>query len=69
MSRLLVKITYVIIVSMNANTIINDSMTLEEKLKAIEEAMNDAVAENVKRVSAGLAPVDPQDLLQCEGCQ
>lgn len=53
---------------MNAAEIINDTMTLEEKLKAIDEAMANKVAEHRERFP-GDAPLDPQDLLQCEGCQ
>lgn len=57
---------------MNANSIITDGMTLEEKLKAIDEAMKKAADEkNEKRVKAGLPPVvvDPAELTMCEGCQ
>lgn len=43
-------------------------MTLEEKLKAIDKAMETAQAEH-KRNNPTAAPLDPQDLLQCEGCQ
>ena len=57
---------------MNANSIITNEMTLEEKLKAIDEAMKKVQEEqNVERVAAGLPPVmiDPADLTMCEGCQ
>ena len=54
---------------MNANTILNDDMSLEEKLKAIQELMDGAEAQNKSRVDAGLAPIDPADLTMCEGCQ
>jgi len=56
--------------SMNANTIINDSMTLEEKMKAIDAAMILA-AEKFNRDNGRSidAPVDPADLTVCEGCQ
>ncbi|MEP6710119.1 MAG: hypothetical protein ABJA64_00175 [Candidatus Saccharibacteria bacterium] len=57
---------------MNASTIIDDNMTLEEKLAAIDQAManaqamaNDEAAQN----GTVAAPLDPQDLLMCEGCQ
>ncbi len=55
---------------MNANTIINDSMTLEEKMKAIDAAMILA-AEKFNRDNGRSidAPVDPADLTVCEGCQ
>ena len=57
---------------MNASTIINDDMTLEEKLAAIDQAMknaqdmaNDEAAKN----GTVAAPLDPADLTMCEGCQ
>lgn len=57
---------------MNASTIINDQMTLEEKLAAIDAAM--AVAqqqadEDAKATGSIAAPLDPADLTMCEGCQ
>lgn len=55
---------------MNASTIINDEMTLEEKLDAIDKAMRNAQAvQNEERVRAGLAPIDPASLTICEGCE
>jgi hypothetical protein len=56
----------------NANQIISDEMTLEEKLEAIERAMK--MAQQQAQEEAALrgdtaAPVDPQDFLMCEGCQ
>ena len=57
---------------MNAATIINDDMTLEEKLDAINKMMEnmqataDAKAEANGEVSA---PIDPADLTMCLGCQ
>lgn len=58
---------------MNASEIINDTMTLEEKLAAIDSAMQSAQEKADEQAKAkGLsaaAPVDPQDLLMCEGCQ
>ena len=57
---------------MNASAIINDEMTLEEKLRAIDNAMKlqQAKADAVS-ASKGIpsAPIDPADLTQCEGCQ
>ena len=47
-------------------------MTLEEKLAAIDQAMANAQAQaNEDAASQGMtaAPLDPQDLLMCEGCQ
>ncbi|HEU0266461.1 MAG TPA: hypothetical protein VFQ70_02435 [Candidatus Saccharimonadaceae bacterium] len=57
---------------MNASTIINDDMTLEEKLDAIEKAMQNAQAVADAQAAANgqvAAPVDPADLTMCEGCQ
>ena len=57
----------------NASAIINDDMTLEEKLAAIDAAMATAQAtadENAQASDGGMsAPVDPQDFLMCVGCQ
>ena len=57
---------------MNASTIINDEMTLEEKLEAIEQAMKNAQEQANEEAAANgtmAAPVDPADLTMCEGCQ
>ena len=55
---------------MNANNIITDEMTLEEKLAAIDAAMKtEAVEFNKKNGRPANAPVDPADLTMCEGCQ
>ena len=57
---------------MNASTIISDNMTLEEKLEAIDQAMANAQSQaNDDAAAMGMtaAPLDPQDLLMCEGCQ
>ena len=57
---------------MNASTIINDDMTLDEKLAAIEQAMQNAQQQaNEEAASSGqvAAPIDPADLTMCEGCQ
>lgn len=54
---------------MNANKIIDDSMSLEEKLAAIDAAMADGAVEfNKKNGRPVDAPVDPSDLTICEGC-
>lgn len=53
---------------MNASTIVDPSMTLEEKLKAIDEAMKKYQQEQQAKYP-GSAPLDPADLTQCEGCQ
>lgn len=57
---------------MNAATIINDTMTLDEKLAAIDLAMANAQAQaNDAAAAQGVtaAPLDPQDLLMCDSCQ
>lgn len=57
---------------MNASTIISDDMTLEEKLEAIEKAMQNAqeqANEEAKANGTVAAPIDPADLTMCEGCQ
>ena len=55
---------------MNASAIFGqdeDTMTLEEKLAAIDQAMANAVA---KAQDDGTnAPVDPASLTICEGCE
>lgn len=53
---------------MNASTIVDPSMTLEEKLKAIDEAMKAMQVEHIKQ-NPSAAPLDPADLTMCEGCQ
>ena len=57
---------------MNANNIISDDMSLEEKLAAIDAAMANAQAQaNEEAAARGsiAAPLDPADLTMCEGCQ
>jgi hypothetical protein len=57
---------------MNASTIINDDMSLEEKLEAIELAMKNAqeqANEEAAKNGSVAAPLDPADLTMCEGCQ
>lgn len=58
---------------MNANAILDENMTLEEKLAAIDAAMA-AVAGQTKQVvgddgTVTNVPLDPADLTMCEGCQ
>jgi len=53
---------------MNASTILSENMTLEEKLAAIDAAMESA-QETYKSSNPGAAPLDPADLTMCEGCQ
>ncbi len=57
---------------MNASAIINDSMSLEEKLAAIDAAMANAQQQAQDEASARgvtAAPLDPADLTMCESCQ
>jgi len=57
---------------MNANTIINDEMTLEEKLAAIDQAMQNAQAqadEDAQASGQAVAPLDPALLTICDGCE
>ena len=57
---------------MNANAIINDDMTLEEKLSAIDAALKKAqevAEEQAKKNGTLAAPVDPASLTICDGCE
>lgn len=57
---------------MNANAIINDDMTLEEKLSAIDAALKKAqevADEEAKKNGTVVAPVDPASLTICDGCE
>jgi len=57
---------------MNASAIISDTMSLDEKLAAIDAAMAAAQAQAREEASsrgAFAAPLDPADLTMCEGCQ
>ena len=55
---------------MNANNVITDDMTLDEKLAAIDAAMKtEAVEFNKKNGRAPDAPVNPADLTVCDGCE
>lgn len=55
---------------MNANNVINDEMTLDEKLAAIDAAMKvEMVKINRDRGRPIDTPVDPSDLTICEGCE
>lgn len=57
---------------MNASTIINDNMTLEEKLQAISDAIEQAqqtANETAAKRGETAAPIDPAELTMCEGCQ
>ncbi|HEU5121674.1 MAG TPA: hypothetical protein VFT59_02420 [Candidatus Saccharimonadales bacterium] len=57
---------------MNASAIINDDMTLEEKLAAIDQAMQnaqEAANEEAARNGTVAAPLDPASLTICDGCE
>lgn len=57
---------------MNASAIINEDMSLEEKLAAIDAAMAAAQDQaNEEAASRGqmAAPIDPADATMCVGCQ
>lgn len=57
---------------MNGSQIISNNMTLEQKLKAIDEAMKEAQEKADAQAKANgttSAPLDPADLTMCEGCQ
>lgn len=50
-------------------TITNSQMTLEQKLEAISQAMKEAGGDAKKEAFLLSSIVDPQDSLNCEGCQ
>ena len=57
---------------MNASQIITEDMTLEEKLSAIEQAMQNAQMQaNEEAASRGTVatPLDPAALTICDGCE
>lgn len=57
---------------MNSNAIINDDMTLEQKLAAIDAAMASAVEQAKEEAATNgtpYVPVDPADATMCLGCQ
>lgn len=57
---------------MNANSIITENMSLEEKLSAIDNAMKAAqsVADDQAVANGSVAaPIDPASLTICEGCE
>lgn len=55
----------------NANAIINDEMTLEEKLAAIDKAMAAAQEQAAEDAANGnaAAPFDPALLTICDSCE
>lgn len=57
---------------MNAAQIITDDMSLEEKLSAIDAAMQAAQGvtdEQAKANGRVAAPIDPASLTICDGCE
>jgi hypothetical protein len=57
---------------MNANQIITDDMTLEEKLSAIDAALKaaqEAADDQAKSNGTVAVPVDPASLTICDGCE
>ena len=56
---------------MQANAIISEEMTLDEKLAAIDAAMANAMATaQEKSTATGISvATDPADLTMCLGCQ
>lgn len=52
-----------------SNTITHEEMTLEEKLEAIAKAMEEANGDPKKEAQLLNVIADPQDSLNCEGCQ
>lgn len=55
---------------MDASRIVNDQMTLEEKLAAIDAAMTSGAQEFNKKNGRPLnTPVDPANLTICDGCE
>lgn len=57
---------------MNASQIITDTMTLQEKLDAIDAAMKAAqeqAQEEAKASGTVAAPLDPASLTICDGCE
>lgn len=51
------------------NTITKEEMTLEQKLEAIAKAMEQAEGDPQREATLLNEIVDPQDALNCEGCQ
>jgi len=55
-----------------AKELLNDELTLEQKLELIDQAMADRVAEardEAENLGIPYVPVDPSDAFQCIGCQ
>lgn len=57
---------------MDATKIIDESMTLEQKLSAIEQAMQNAqeqAKEDARLKGQEYVPIDPSQLTICDGCE
>lgn len=57
---------------MNASQIINDDMTLDEKLSAIDaamKAMQQTANDEAKKSGSVVAPIDPALATICVGCE
>ena len=57
---------------MNTSSLLNDDMTLEEKLSAIDQAMKNAQSQANEDAAArgtSAAPIDPASLTICDGCE
>lgn len=57
---------------MNASQIINDDMTLDEKLSAIDaamKAMQQTANDDAKKQGTVVAPIDPALATICVGCE
>lgn len=57
---------------MNASNIIEENMTLQQKLDAIDAAMKAAQQQAEEEASANgtvAAPLDPASLTICDGCE
>jgi hypothetical protein len=57
---------------MNSTQIISDTMTLQEKLDAIDKAMKlaqEQANEDAQKNGSVAAPLDPAMLTICDGCE
>lgn len=48
--------------------LLDNTLTLEEKLALIQRQTEAIDKENVKRTAQGIAPIDPADATICDGC-
>lgn len=49
--------------------LLDNTLTLEEKLALIQRQTEAVDKENVKRTARGIAPIDPADATICDGCE